>query len=960
GFDPSSLKVNDLRDELRRRGLNPLGVKAVLLKRLSEALTKEDKTLEDFAKTLAEVKSPNKSVTAVEADSVGSTEGAAVISANGDSAVDDKEGEDSSNDVSKSEEEKMEDDSNDVFSVQQPDSSAEVSADTNKDQQKPDSTAQPVFEKASQEGNGESKDETLEGRPKSENESAHKESGVEKSDYSCERHRGHSREKDRTSRDRSRERRRHHSRDRSPRGGRDRSSDRERRRSPRRTRDSCLTIEDEIDDWESRENVFLDFYNSDLSLVINQDCYSAKPMTDDGFSLMWAGTRANYGVKSGKTYFEVRVVKELSIDYTDESIEGATHVLRAGWSLDKSCLALGEEVNSFGYGGTGKKSTDGKFEDYGTTFKEGDVVGAFLEFTDSEVVMTFSVNGIDQGECFRLEKSSLGEDSALFPHVYVKNVEFSVNFGQNDQTAWFPPTEADSWKLIGTIPVEERVRGLLPPAKEDCEVIMMIGLPGSGKTYYAANLLKDHPEKYYNVLGTNLILDKMKVMGLSRKRNYSGRWDALINKATQCLNKIISIACKRKRNYILDQTNVYPSAQRRKMRPFDGFQRKAIVIVPTDEEFKRRIEQRTKEEGKEVPEKAVLEMKANFEIPKPVSDDPASMFDEVTFTELQREEAEKLVKEYNAEGKASRSQDRRSRAESPDHSSHHSRSRRDSRSRHDSYSRSSGRGDYDRRESRGSRFDYRGDRGDDRGRFGSRYRDDFGRGGRDSGRFGGGGGRYDNELDYRRGPPGGFQRSPRGAGGPFGGSPFSRPPFPAGGLQYGGPPSYGPPNDSPYNRGGFNRGPPGSAERGGRDSYPRGGRGSYGGNYGSNSGYGYYQPGERRRFDDSDSADPSTGPPPSKQPAFGSEFRGGGGYQGDSYRGSFRGGRGGDRGSFSQPPSSGGGYGYGYGSSYPPSAPQSKGGDSSTPGRYPLGSRPDEFQSKPLGSYSGSGSKPSR
>lgn len=54
GFDPSSLKVNDLRDELRRRGLNPLGLKAVLLKRLSEALAKEDKTLEDFAKSLSE------------------------------------------------------------------------------------------------------------------------------------------------------------------------------------------------------------------------------------------------------------------------------------------------------------------------------------------------------------------------------------------------------------------------------------------------------------------------------------------------------------------------------------------------------------------------------------------------------------------------------------------------------------------------------------------------------------------------------------------------------------------------------------------------------------------------------------------------------------------------------------------------------------------------------------------
>ena len=57
------------------------------------------------------------------------------------------------------------------------------------------------------------------------------------------------------------------------------------------------------------------------------------------------------------------------------------------------------------------------------------------------------------------------------------------------------------------------------------------------------------------------------------------------------------------------QTNVYPSAQRRKMRPFEGFQRKAVVIVPTDEEFKRRCDQREKEEGKEIPDSAVLEMK---------------------------------------------------------------------------------------------------------------------------------------------------------------------------------------------------------------------------------------------------------------------------------------------------------------------------------------------------------------
>ena len=48
------------------------------------------------------------------------------------------------------------------------------------------------------------------------------------------------------------------------------------------------------------------------------------------------------------------------------------------------------------------------------------------------------------------------------------------------------------------------------------------------------------------------------------------------------------------------------------MRPFEGFQRKAIVIVPTDEEFKSRCAQREKEEGKEVPDSAVLEMKGRM------------------------------------------------------------------------------------------------------------------------------------------------------------------------------------------------------------------------------------------------------------------------------------------------------------------------------------------------------------
>ena len=64
---------------------------------------------------------------------------------------------------------------------------------------------------------------------------------------------------------------------------------------------------------------------------------------------------------------------------------------------------------------------------------------------------------------------------------------------------------------------------------------------------------------------------------------------------------------------LAQQTNVYPSAQRRKMRPFEGFQRRAVVIVPTDDEFQRRCEQREKVEGKEIPDSAVLEMKGRIQ-----------------------------------------------------------------------------------------------------------------------------------------------------------------------------------------------------------------------------------------------------------------------------------------------------------------------------------------------------------
>lgn len=50
-----------------------------------------------------------------------------------------------------------------------------------------------------------------------------------------------------------------------------------------------------------------------------------------------------------------------------------------------------------------------------------------------------------------------------------------------------------------------------PETRQECEVILMIGLPGTGKTHWVRNWVKEHPEKHYNCFGVQFLLEKTKV-----------------------------------------------------------------------------------------------------------------------------------------------------------------------------------------------------------------------------------------------------------------------------------------------------------------------------------------------------------------------------------------------------------------------------------------------------------------
>lgn len=314
---------------------------------------------------------------------------------------------------------------------------------------------------------------------------------------------------------------------------------------------------------------------------------------------------------------------------------------------------MGEDNLSYGYGGTGKVSVNNKFFDYGEPYTSGDTICCCIDLDANPKVILFTKNGNYLGVAFRLDHKSNGE--TFFPHVTVKNMRLSINFGQYDP--YFPPLQGFS--LLSSLPPQILERGSIGPhSRNECEVIMMVGLPGAGKTVWAEKYAKDHPEKKFYILGTNTIMDKMKVMGLMRKRNYHGRWDALIKQATDVLNKVFKVAEKKNRNYILDQTNVYFTARRRKMNNFCGFHRIAAVLVNTHEVLKERTEKREREEGKIVPESAVQEMKANFALPE-----VGEIFDDVWFIEEDRASSERLVSEYQREGKEYKESEKKRKAE---------------------------------------------------------------------------------------------------------------------------------------------------------------------------------------------------------------------------------------------------------------------------------------------------------
>uniref|UniRef100_A0A6N2LCY1 Uncharacterized protein n=1 Tax=Salix viminalis TaxID=40686 RepID=A0A6N2LCY1_SALVM len=98
-------------------------------------------------------------------------------------------------------------------------------------------------------------------------------------------------------------------------------------------------------------------------------------------------------------------------------------------------------------------------------------------------------------------------EPALFPHVSLKI--FVVHLQYSVEDVLVPEQVYKPWASV--LDDGNEIMGPSFSDISDCEVVMVAGLPASGKTTRTRNWADEYPEKLLVLLGRNLILDEMRI-----------------------------------------------------------------------------------------------------------------------------------------------------------------------------------------------------------------------------------------------------------------------------------------------------------------------------------------------------------------------------------------------------------------------------------------------------------------
>ena len=136
--------------------------------------------------------------------------------------------------------------------------------------------------------------------------------------------------------------------------------------------------------------------------------------------------------------------------------------------------------------------------------------------------------------------------------------EFSEEKMEQDKEAAAPKEAKEKEEAVEYKPIQQACSShkerasRRPSSRSSCEVIVLIGLPCSGKTTWAQKFCRDQGDKSYEILGPDMILDKMGLGRVGWKENY----ETLLKQANEIVNNLLILASEGKRNVIIDQVRI--------------------------------------------------------------------------------------------------------------------------------------------------------------------------------------------------------------------------------------------------------------------------------------------------------------------------------------------------------------------------------------------------------------------
>lgn len=137
-------------------------------------------------------------------------------------------------------------------------------------------------------------------------------------------------------------------------------------------------------------------------------------------------------------------------------------------------------------------------------------------------------------------------------------------------------------------------------------LIMLCGIPGSGKTTYCTRGGIENPSSYVTISSDNIIMD----MAKDQYTTYNLIWDKVIGEATELMHNRLEEALGRGANIIWDATNLTPQVRMGKLSLIPPSYDKIAVWFDTD--LSMAILRNSQRWGKFVPRRVLMQMAADF------------------------------------------------------------------------------------------------------------------------------------------------------------------------------------------------------------------------------------------------------------------------------------------------------------------------------------------------------------